>query len=116
MKIIVAGGRHFNNYQLLKLKLNAIISGVVGVEIVSGGAKGADALGERYAREHNIPLTIIHANWDKYGKAAGPKRNEVMANYADALVVFWDGNSRGTANMIQLAKQYNLPTRIIKYA
>jgi hypothetical protein len=70
-------------------------------EIVSGGAKGADTLGEQFAQTHNLPCKIFPADWKKYGRAAGPKRNAQMAEYANYGVALWDGKSRGTANMIK---------------
>lgn len=115
-KVIVAGGRDFNHYPLLKKKLDNLF-GVSdrAIEIVSGGAKGADALGEQYAKEIGCALKVFPADWDKYGKKAGPIRNEQMAEYSDALVAFWDGKSKGTANMIANARLHNLHVRIIKY-
>lgn len=114
-KVIVAGGRHFNNYELLKQKLDVLLSNKEKVEIVSGGAKGADSLGERYAKEKNLLLETKPADWDKHGNSAGYKRNKEMADYADALVAFWDGKSKGTKHMIDLAKKSNLAVRVIYY-
>ena len=85
------------------------------MEIVSGGAKGADMLGERYAAEKGYAIKRFTAEWGKYGKKAGPIRNTEMARYADALVAFYDGESRGTANMIKAAKGNNLQIRVIYY-
>jgi hypothetical protein len=71
-------------------------------EIVSGGARGVDRLGERYARKRGLPCKVFPAQWAKYGKSAGPIRNAEMAKYTDYGVAVWDGVSRGTANMIKL--------------
>jgi len=71
-------------------------------EIVSGGARGVDRLGERYARQRGLPCTVFPAQWGKYGKSAGPIRNAEMAKYADYGVAVWDGESRGTAHMLKL--------------
>lgn len=60
-------------------------------------------------------LTIFKADWDKHGKAAGFKRNTEMAKYADALIAFWDGKSKGTKHMIDTAKSHNLKVRVIAY-
>ena len=84
------------------------------ITIISGNASGADALGERYAREHSLKLEIYPAEWEEYGKSAGPLRNKLMAEKADFVVAFWDGNSRGTKNMIDCAIDQNIPYRIIK--
>lgn len=91
--------------------------------IISGNASGADSLGERYAKENNYKLRVMPADWNKYGKKAGPIRNEDMAIYASKdndkclgiLIVFWNGISRGTLSMIQLGYKYKLDTNIIKY-
>lgn len=113
MKIIIAGCRDFNNYELLKSKLDFYFQNIEIKEIVSGACSGADKLGERYAHEHNIPVKQFPANWNVYGKQAGPLRNEQMSQYADALVAFWDGKSRGTSDMINRAKAHNLKIRIV---
>ena len=108
MKVIIAGSRDFNDYEAVKNYADHILSNQSGIEIVSGGANGADKLGEQYAKEKGYKLTIFKADWDKYGKSAGPKRNAQMAEYADALIAFWDGQSRGTKNMIELAEKHKL--------
>jgi len=115
--IIVAGGRDFNDYEYLKKTLTDIVGddSKFIFEIVSGGARGADALGEQFAHEHFIQLKIFPAEWDKYGKSAGYRRNKQMAEYANACVVFWDGKSKGTEHMINLATEYGLPLLVKKY-
>ena len=72
-------------------------------------------LGEKYAMERNLHVAYFPAKWDKYGKSAGYRRNTEMADYADALIAFWDGKSRGTAHMIKIAKERNLKIRLISY-
>lgn len=106
MRIIIAGSRTFNDYGKLKLALRDL--DIPMTEIVSGGAKGADALGERYAQENGIPLTRFPADWEKHGKPAGVIRNKQMAKYGEVLVAAWDGQSRGTKNMIDEAKKQKL--------
>ncbi|RXP52351.1 DUF2493 domain-containing protein [Lutibacter sp. HS1-25] len=114
MKIIIAGSRTFTNYQKLKQTCDHILQDQTNIEIVSGAYnKGADKLGEQYAAERGFPLTKFPADWKRYRKAAGPKRNQQMANYADVLVAFWDGESKGTKNMINLAEQNNLKVIIM---
>lgn len=73
------------------------------IEVVSGGAPGVDsfAAGSAFVRDHVVK--VFHADWDKHGKAAGPIRNAEIVKYCDELVAFWDGMSRGTANVIGLA-------------
>ena len=120
-RIIVAGGRDFTDYALLSETLDVILKRYTlrEVQIVSGCCRGADALGERYAREHGIPVVRFPADWQAYGKAAGPIRNRKMAEYASEgegiLVAFWDGKSRGTASMIRLAEKYGLRIKTITY-
>lgn len=111
MKTIVAGSREFNDYNLVKQSLDECdIS-----EIVSGCARGADTLGECYALEHSIKVTKFPADWNTYGKSAGYIRNEQMAAYGEQLVAFWDGKSKGTKHMIDLAVKKNLKVKVIIY-
>lgn len=113
MKVIIAGGRTFNDYKLLCQICDKALSLQNEVEIVSGTANGADKLGEKYAKEKGCPVKHFPADWDKYGKSAGYKRNEEMAKYADALIAFWDGKSKGTKHMIDLAKRYELKVKVV---
>lgn len=115
MKIIVAGSRGFNDYNLLRKKLDFFLSkkDPATITIISGGARGADQLGERYARERGLQLEIYPAEWEKYGKSAGYKRNELMAEKADGLVAFWDLESRGTKHMIDLAGKKGLLVKVV---
>ena len=83
--------------------------------IISGGGKGADELGVRYAHEKGYIIKQIDTEKDKYRKLAEVKRNERMAQEANACIVFWDGESLGTANMIESARKNNLPIKIVKY-
>lgn len=118
-KIIIAGGRDFSDYELLRSKcdlyLKNLISSNNDIEIVSGTANGADKLGEKYAMEKGFSIKRFPADWLNLGKRAGYLRNKQMAEYADFLIACWDGNSRGTGHMIDLAKANGLPVRIIKY-
>ena len=115
MKIIIAGSRNFTDYKKLCKTCDHLLQYQTEIEIVSGTARGADRLGEQYAREKGYPMKQFSADWNKYGKAAGPIRNQQMANYADALITFWNGKSRGTKNMIDLAKEIGLKIRVFKY-
>jgi YspA, cpYpsA-related SLOG family len=117
LKVIIAGGRDFNDYELLTKSLEKILSNYESkyIEIVSGMCRGADLLGIKYAETKGISIREFPADWNKYGNRAGPIRNRQMAEYADALVVFWDGKSRGTKSMINEAENNELKTRIIKY-
>lgn len=113
-KVIVAGTRTFNDYDNLKEILKAGYD-IENLEIVSGGARGADKLGERFAHEHDLPLKIFPADWNRYGKPAGMIRNKQMAEYADVAVVFWDGRSKGTANMIKQMCTLGKNVKIFRY-
>lgn len=115
-KVIVAGSRGFNDYKLLKDTLDYLLQNKLpDVLIVSGTARGADTLGEKYAVEKGIDFVEFPANWDEFGKSAGYRRNAEMADYSDACIVFWDGKSRGTKHMIDLAEKKSLQLKIIKY-
>ncbi len=106
MKTIIAGSRDITDYDVVAKAIKQ--SGFKITEIVSGGARGVDKLGEKYARLHNYPCSFFPAQWDKYSKSAGYKRNAEMAEYADALIAVWDGTSPGTSHVIKLAKKLGL--------
>ena len=115
-RVIIAGTRDFSDYQLLRDKCDAILSSKrqdSNIIIVSGTARGADRLGERYARERGYEIRQFPADWLNDEKKAGPIRNAKMADNADALIAFWDGESRGTKNMIETAKRKGLVIRTI---
>lgn len=115
-RLVVAGCRDYNDYSVASVEIEKHIKKLdanCSVIIVSGCAEGADKLGERYASEHNLTVERFPAEWDKYGKYAGPRRNAQMAQVADGVLVFWDGKSRGTKNMIENAKKANKPYVII---
>lgn len=105
MKTIIAGSRDFNDYDQVLITLSSLDFQVT--EIVSGCCRGPDQLGEMYAKEYKVPVKKFPADWNQHGKAAGPIRNRQMAEYSDALVAFWDHNSRGTKNMIDEARKRN---------
>jgi hypothetical protein len=115
MKVIIAGGRDFNDYTFLKEKCNEVLINHTDVEIVSGGADGADKLGELYAKDFGYQLKRFPANWNKFGPSAGMIRNREMAEYADTLIAFWDEKSKGTGNMIKVAKELNLNVNVFFY-
>lgn len=116
-RVIIAGCRDFNDYELLKEKCDDFLHDEKkeDVVIISGHASGADALGERYAQERGFQLETFPADWKAHGRAAGPIRNARMASAANALIAFWDGKSRGTKNMIETAKNHNLKVVVVRY-
>ena len=117
-KVIIAGSRGFSNYKLLREQCNKFLREkrkTSNIIIVSGNARGADTLGEKYAQDEGFTLEIYPAQWKKFGKRAGYRRNEQMAEVADALIAFWDGSSKGTKHMIDIMEDKKLLVRVIKY-
>jgi len=106
MKLIIAGSREITEYELLsKIMVSYMIrKGCLIKEVVSGTAKGIDTLGERWAQENSIPVKRFPADWNRFGRAAGFKRNEVMGDYADEAVVIILNHSRGSEHMAQCMK------------
>lgn len=105
-KVICAGPRDYYDYDMV---VKAIEESKFAItELVSGTAQGVDSLGERWAREHLVPIKQYVPNWNKHGKAAGPIRNKEMAEYADALIAVVPYFSKGTANMIKQANELGL--------
>ena len=112
MKVIIAGSRQLpiGEYKI-KLVADAVCqSGWLPeiTEIVSGGCRGIDLAGEQFAADYKIPVKRFMPDWEHEGKAAGPVRNSQMANYADALILVWDGKSTGSADMKKKAKAKGL--------
>lgn len=114
LRVIIAGSRKFDNYKLLERKVKFFTSKKEPTFIL-GGAKGADSLGLAYAIEHKYPYEMFLPDWNKYGKRAGYLRNVEMGKHADALIAFWDGYSKGTKHMIDIAKDLGLAIRIVRY-
>ncbi len=116
-RVVIAGCRDYTDYDNAKKYIDYYIKNIRkenDIIIVSGCANGADAIGERYAKENGLRVEKYPAEWGKYGKSAGPKRNEQMARVCDFVICFWDGKSKGTKSMIESAKKYGKPIRIIK--
>lgn len=114
MKVIIAGSRHFEDYYFVSKRLDRILVDIATpIEIVSGGQKGVDKLGERYANEKGFKLTVMEADWEKYGNSAGPIRNQKMAKYAEGLIVF-DAGGTGSRDMIEKATRAGLDIRRIQ--
>jgi hypothetical protein len=115
LKVIVAGGRDFQNYNLLSEKLDKLFSKRADVVIISGMAKGVDSLAVKYAEDNKLRVSEFPAQWAKHGNASGFRRNIEMARAADACVCFWNGKSPGTKHMIDTAQRFGLKLRIINY-
>lgn len=125
MNIIIAGSRNFDDYRLLKNTVSDYIeenqvNNTQQIRVISGGAKGADRLGECYAFDNGYSVIRFQALWGVYRKSAGPRRNNEMAKFASesgsgTLIAFWDGESRGTKNMIDTARRYGLHVIVVEY-
>lgn len=116
-RIIIAGGREFIDYNLLANTCDKLLKNLPQdeIEIVSGKARGADSLGEDYAFTRGYPVKEFRADWDGLGKRAGFVRNAQMADYGTHLIAFWDGVSKGTKGMIELAEKKGLRVRVKRY-
>ena len=118
IRCIVAGGRDFTDILTATQELDALLLdkyAIEDIEIVSGCANGADKIGELYAKNRGIAVKKFPADWDTHGKKAGYLRNTEMAEYANRCVVFWDGKSKGSKHMIDIAKAKKIITRVIRY-
>lgn len=113
MKLAVVGSRTFTNERLLEFTLNNYKDSITLV--VSGGARGADSLGESWAIKNNIPVKVFKPEWHKYGKSAGMIRNELIIQECDICMAFWDGKSKGTANSIFICEKLNKKVAVIRY-
>ena len=111
-KIIIAGGRDIDNYEVVRGSLEEFITqkGMTtsDIEIVQGGASGVDWTAKHISSVANTSMKEFKADWGAHGKAAGPIRNKQMAEYADALILIWDGKSRGSASMLKEAEKQGL--------
>ena len=112
MKIGVVGSRDFDDYKKLEKELNKI-EGIT--EIVSGGAKGADTLAREFAEKNDIKLTEFKPDYEQYGRGAPIRRNKKIVEYSDQIIAFWDGESRGTKNTIDIAEKQDKPIIIIRF-
>ena len=106
MKVIIAGSRKIDDYERVKKAIKD--SGFEITTVISGHARGVDTFGEIWARENNIPCEVFDADWEKFGRAAGPIRNGWMAEVGEALIAIWDNESRGTQDMVRQAKKKGL--------
>jgi len=109
MKVIIAGSRSITDENEV---VQAIVdSGFMITEVVSGGARGVDRIGEKWAQMMGIPVTRFIPDWEHLGKSAGHTRNHDMAVYVGSqggLILVWDGMSSGSKNMLQHATTYEL--------
>ncbi len=128
MRVIIAGGRDFNNFESLefevirifkKLKAEGYFTTSNDITIISGTARGADKLGEKFANKYHLKLECFPADWDRFGKSAGYKRNQQMSTYAKedngVLIAFWNRSSKGTKHMIDIATRDGLRVFVVNY-
>ncbi len=113
MKLIIAGSREITNHQIVS-EAYFDCCPFIATEIVSGGARGVDSIGEAIGVFLNLPIKVFTANWTEHGKSAGYKRNIEMAEYADALLAIWDGNSKGTKHMIDIMNKKGKPVYVYR--
>ena len=112
MKIVIAGSRNFHDYQLLCQTLAPERPCIT--QVLTGGARGADQLSFRWALKHHIRSRCFAADWERFGKTAGVRRNHQMAQAGDMLLAFWDGRSAGTQHMISCMQQLGKPVVVIR--
>jgi hypothetical protein len=110
MKVIIAGSRNINIPGPVGRAIEASKLNIK--EIIIGNARGVDTLAENYAGRKELPVKLFPAEYDKYGKPAGAIRNQQMAEYADALIVIWDGQSSGTKSLIKMMNKLNKPVHL----
>lgn len=107
-KIVIGGCRDYNNYTVFKAFVTQCLSQIKhtkNISIISGHCSGVDTMAEQFAKEHQYPIEIYPAEWKKYGRAAGPKRNRIMVDAADMVIAFWDKKSKGTKSLLEYAQK-----------
>lgn len=115
MKVAVIGSRNFDDYGVLEAFLDGLRLDA-GIEvIVSGGARGADSLAERYAGERDIPMEVHRPDWKTFGRSAAFIRNRAIVDCSDMVVAFWDGKSRGTENAVDYARRKGKRVHVVPY-
>jgi hypothetical protein len=109
VRTIIAGSRKITDYAVVEEAVR--VSCIKPSVVLSGCARGVDALGEQWARQNGVPINLHRADWTRGGRG-GPERNQRMAENADVLIAVWDGKSRGTADMIRRAKKRGLVVHV----
>lgn len=111
MRVAVVGSRTFEDYAKCKATLDELNK--KDLTIISGGAKGADTLAYRYAKEYRLPIVVHKPDWDKWKKSAGYRRNVDIVNDCDMVIAFWDGNSKGTKHTIDIAREKGKEVKVV---
>lgn len=112
MRLAIIGSRSFSDYELLKENVLKSFPNVL--LIVSGGAKGADKLGEKLADELGLKTEIYLPDWARYGKGAGLVRNELIIKNSEGVIAFWDGLSKGTKKSIEISRSLKKKIVVVK--
>jgi len=117
VRLAIIGSRDFTDFEFMETEVKNSFTNLRDIDIiVSGGARGADRLAERFAEKYEIPTLIFKADWDRHGKKAGYLRNVDIVKNADYVMAFWDGYSKGTKHSIELAQNvFGVPVKVINY-
>ena len=115
IRVAIVGSRGFSDSRLLASTMCTVLEHYTITEVVSGGARGADTLGEQWAKAHGIPTRVFLPDWNRFGRSAGFRRNRDIIDNCDLCVAFWDGQSRGTKSSIDLAKQAGKRVLVVRY-
>lgn len=114
-KVIIAGSREITDVEFIRHEMNNLWREIGPFEVVSGTARGVDRISARLAREAGITVHDYPADWDRFGRSAGYRRNEQMAQEADYALILWDGKSRGTRHMMEIMKKAGKPSDVVVY-
>ena len=115
IKIAIIGSRGITDKDFIFEKLSDIFKEKKPSEVISGGAKGPDTIGVLWAESLGIPTVVYKPDWERYGRGAGMRRNTTIVENCDHLIAFWDGESKGTKHMIDLATEKGLSVHVINY-
>ena len=117
MKIAIVGGRNFKDYESMKTTLELFFeeNNISCSSVISGGARGADTLAEKFAEENSLEMIVFKPDYEKFGRAATLKRNTQIIENADTVFAFWNGLSRGTYDSIKKAEKLSKKLIIVNY-
>lgn len=115
MRVIIAGSRAFSEIDIDSVQQAIDDSGFAVTEVICGCARGADSAGRNWAYANNIPVNEMPAAWGVHGKSAGYKRNREMGLIADAAIVLWDGQSKGSKHMINIMSELDKPCYVHRF-
>ena len=110
MRVVICGSRGIGSVELIDKAVK--MSGFEVTEVISGTASGPDTFAIEWAEKNGIPVVRMPADWNKYGRSAGFKRNKEMVDIADAVIAIWDEKSNGTRNTMGLGKDKGIPVKV----